>query len=116
RLSLALASSFSSSVAPRSLPSFPTRRSSDLTDKDETDLRWALRTGFDMIALSFVRRPSDADVVRNIMEQEAVRLPLLAKIEKPQAVERLPEIVEAFDGIMVARGDLGVELPLEQVP
>ncbi|MEU5865787.1 MULTISPECIES: pyruvate kinase [unclassified Nonomuraea] len=87
-----------------------------LTDKDEADLRWALRTGFDMIALSFVRRPSDADVVRNIMEQEAVRLPLLAKIEKPQAVERLPEIVEAFDGIMVARGDLGVELPLEQVP
>ncbi|MEV8631515.1 pyruvate kinase [Streptosporangium sp. NPDC051023] len=87
-----------------------------LTDKDETDLRWALRTGFDLIALSFVRRPSDADVVRNIMEQEAVRLPLLAKIEKPQAVERLPEIIEAFDGIMVARGDLGVELPLEDVP
>ena len=50
------------------------------------------------------------------MEQEGVRLPLLAKIEKPQAVERLPEIIEAFDGIMVARGDLGVELPLEQVP
>ncbi|GAT64750.1 pyruvate kinase [Planomonospora sp. ID91781] len=87
-----------------------------LTDKDEADLRWALRTGFDMIALSFVRRPSDAHVVRNIMEQEAVRLPLLAKIEKPQAVDLLPEIVEAFDGIMVARGDLGVELPLEDVP
>ncbi|MDF5755969.1 pyruvate kinase [Spongiactinospora sp. TRM90649] len=87
-----------------------------LTDKDEADLRWALRTGFDMIALSFVRRPSDAHVVRNIMEQEAVRLPLLAKIEKPQAVDRLPEIVEEFDGIMVARGDLGVELPLEDVP
>jgi pyruvate kinase len=87
-----------------------------LTDKDEADLRWALRTGFDMIALSFVRRPSDAHVVRNIMEQEAVRLPLLAKIEKPQAVDCLPEIVEAFDGIMVARGDLGVELPLEDVP
>ncbi|MBG0817454.1 pyruvate kinase [Planomonospora sp. ID82291] len=87
-----------------------------LTDKDEADLRWALRTGFDMIALSFVRRPADAHVVRNIMEQEAVRLPLLAKIEKPEAVDRLPEIVEAFDGIMVARGDLGVELPLEEVP
>jgi pyruvate kinase len=87
-----------------------------LTDKDEADLRWALRIGVDMIALSFVRRPSDADVVRNIMEQEGVRLPLLAKIEKPQAVDRLPEIIEAFDGIMVARGDLGVELPLEQVP
>ncbi|MFC4059956.1 pyruvate kinase [Planomonospora corallina] len=87
-----------------------------LTDKDEADLRWALRTGFDMIALSFVRRPSDAHVVRNIMEQEAVRVPLLAKIEKPEAVACLPEIVDAFDGIMVARGDLGVELPLEEVP
>ncbi len=87
-----------------------------LTEKDEEDLRWALRTGFDMIALSFVRSPEDADVVRRIMDEEAVRLPLLAKIEKPQAVERLEEIVDAFDGIMVARGDLGVELPLEQVP
>ncbi|MEV5411796.1 pyruvate kinase [Thermopolyspora sp. NPDC052614] len=87
-----------------------------LTEKDEADLRWALRTGFDMIALSFVRSPEDADLVRAIMDEEAVRLPLLAKIEKPQAVERLEEIVDAFDGIMVARGDLGVELPLEQVP
>ncbi len=87
-----------------------------LTEKDEADLRWALRTGFDMIALSFVRSPEDAALVRAIMEEEAVRLPLLAKIEKPQAVERLDEIVDAFDGIMVARGDLGVELPLEQVP
>jgi pyruvate kinase len=87
-----------------------------LTEKDEEDLRWALRTGFDMIALSFVRSPDDAQAVRSIMDEEAVRLPLLAKIEKPQAVERLEEIVDAFDGIMVARGDLGVELPLEQVP
>lgn len=87
-----------------------------LTEKDEADLRWALRTGFDMVALSFVRQPSDADVVRKIMEEEAVHVPLIAKIEKPQATERLPEIVEAFDGIMVARGDLGVELPLEEVP
>nr|BAC76684.1 pyruvate kinase [Microbispora rosea subsp. aerata] len=85
-----------------------------LTEKDEEDLRWALRTGFDMIALSFVRCP-DA-LVRAIMEEEGVRLPLLAKIEKPQAVERLEEIVDTFDGVMVARGDLGVELPLEQVP
>jgi pyruvate kinase len=87
-----------------------------LTPKDEEDLRWALRTGFDLIALSFVRSPEDADLVRAIMDEEAVRVPLLAKIEKPQAVERLEEIVDAFDGIMVARGDLGVELPLEQVP
>ncbi|WP_248964904.1 pyruvate kinase [Sphaerisporangium perillae] len=87
-----------------------------LTEKDEEDLRWALRTGFDMIALSFVRSPDDAAIVRTIMDEEGVHLPLLAKIEKPQAVERLEEIVDAFDGIMVARGDLGVELPLEQVP
>jgi pyruvate kinase len=87
-----------------------------LTEKDETDLRWALRLGVDMIALSFVRSPEDADDVYKIMEEEGVRVPVLAKIEKPQAVERLSEIVAAFDGIMVARGDLGVELPLEQVP
>ncbi len=87
-----------------------------LTEKDEEDLRWALRTGFDMIALSFVRSPEDAALVHGIMEEEGVRLPLLAKIEKPQAVECLEEIVDAFDGVMVARGDLGVELPLEQVP
>ncbi|MFC4532898.1 pyruvate kinase [Sphaerisporangium dianthi] len=87
-----------------------------LTDKDEEDLRWALRTGFDMIALSFVRSPDDAQIVRTIMDEEGVHLPLLAKIEKPQAVDCLEEIVDAFDGIMVARGDLGVELPLEQVP
>ncbi|WP_433347806.1 pyruvate kinase [Microtetraspora malaysiensis] len=87
-----------------------------LTEKDEIDLRWALRTGFDMIALSFVRSPDDAEIVHGIMEEEGVHLPLLAKIEKPQAVACLEEIVDAFDGIMVARGDLGVELPLEQVP
>ena len=59
---------------------------------------------------------NDADLVRKIMDEEDVHLPVLAKIEKPQAVERLLEIITAFDGIMVARGDLGVELPLEQVP
>ncbi|WP_055482928.1 pyruvate kinase [Sphaerimonospora mesophila] len=87
-----------------------------LTEKDERDLRWALRTGFDLIALSFVRSPDDALLVKKIMDEEGVHLPLLAKIEKPQAVEHLEEIVDAFDGVMVARGDLGVELPLEQVP
>ncbi|MBO2449756.1 pyruvate kinase [Actinomadura barringtoniae] len=87
-----------------------------LTDKDEEDLRWALRLGVDMVALSFVRSPEDADICYRIMEEEGVRVPLIGKIEKPQAVEALPEIVAAFDGIMVARGDLGVELPLEQVP
>jgi pyruvate kinase len=87
-----------------------------LTDKDEADLRWALRLGVDLIALSFVRTPEDAEVVYRIMDEEGVRLPLIAKIEKPQAVARLTDIVAAFDGIMVARGDLGVELPLERVP
>ncbi|MFG2000174.1 pyruvate kinase [Spirillospora sp. NPDC048911] len=87
-----------------------------LTDKDEEDLRWALRLGVDMVALSFVRTPEDADICYRIMEEEGVRVPLIGKIEKPQAVAALPEIVAAFDGIMVARGDLGVELPLEEVP
>ncbi|WP_067829753.1 pyruvate kinase [Actinomadura kijaniata] len=87
-----------------------------LTDKDEADLRWALRLGVDMVALSFVRTPADAEICYQIMDEEGVRVPLIGKIEKPQAVDNLPEIVAAFDGIMVARGDLGVELPLEQVP
>ncbi|WP_019630668.1 pyruvate kinase [Actinomadura atramentaria] len=87
-----------------------------LTDKDEEDLRWALRLGVDLVALSFVRTPADADICYKIMDEEGVRVPLIGKIEKPQAVDALPEIVAAFDGIMVARGDLGVELPLEQVP
>jgi len=88
-----------------------------LTGKDESDLRWALATGVDMVALSFVRTPDDASLARKIM-REAGRpgVPLIAKIEKPEAVSVLPDIVDAFDGIMVARGDLGVELPLEQVP
>lgn len=87
-----------------------------LTDKDAADLRWALGLRADMIALSFVRAPADVEAVRAIMDEVEVRLPVLAKIEKPQAVEHLPKIVDAFDGIMVARGDLGVEMPLEQVP
>ncbi|MEU2058728.1 pyruvate kinase [Streptomyces sp. NPDC013455] len=87
-----------------------------LSKKDEDDLRWALRTGFDVIALSFVRSGDDAADVHRIMADEGRRLPVIAKIEKPQAVENLDGIVAAFDGLMVARGDLGVEMPLEQVP
>ena len=87
-----------------------------MSDKDEADLRWAIQIGADIIALSFVRSAADYDDVRRIMEEEGRILPVIAKIEKPQAVENLVEIVAAFDGIMVARGDLGVELPLEQVP
>jgi pyruvate kinase len=87
-----------------------------LTSKDAEDLRWALALRADMIALSFVQGPKDAEPAREIMEEAGVRLPLIAKIEKPQAVAALDEVVAAFDGIMVARGDLGVEFPLEQVP
>ena len=87
-----------------------------LSDKDAEDLRWALRTGVDMVALSFVRSAADVDAVRAIMAEEGISVPVIAKIEKPQAVDNLQEIVVTFDAIMVARGDLGVELPLEQVP
>src|SRR5919107_1735307 len=87
-----------------------------LSDKDEEDLRFALHMGVDFIALSFVRSPDDVELVRDIMRQEDVSVPVIAKLEKPEAVENLEAIVEAFDGIMVARGDLGVELALEQVP
>jgi pyruvate kinase len=87
-----------------------------LTSKDADDLRWALALRADMIALSFVQGPDDAEPARKIMDEMGVRLPLIAKIEKPQAVAALDEVIAAFDGIMVARGDLGVEYPLEQVP
>jgi pyruvate kinase len=87
-----------------------------LSEKDEADLRWALRLRADMIALSFVRSARDIDDVRRIMSAEGVRLPVIAKIEKPQAIDNLDEIVRTADGIMVARGDLGVEMPLEDVP
>ena len=87
-----------------------------LSEKDEDDLRWALDHRVDMIALSFVRSAADIEPVHRIMDEKGVRLPVIAKIEKPQAVDNLDEIVRAFDGLMVARGDLGVEMPLEAVP
>jgi pyruvate kinase len=87
-----------------------------LSEKDEDDLRWALKLGADMIALSFVRNAKDIVRVHEIMAEEGRFVPVIAKIEKPQAVAALEEIIDAFDGVMVARGDLGVELPLEQVP
>ncbi|MEU1627154.1 pyruvate kinase [Streptomyces sp. NPDC020096] len=87
-----------------------------LSQKDLEDLRWALRIGADVIALSFVRNGRDAEDVLRVMAEQQRRIPVIAKIEKPQAVEHLDEIVDAFDGIMVARGDLGVEMPLEAVP
>ena len=87
-----------------------------LSEKDIDDLRWGLKAGADFIALSFVRSADDIKDVHRIMDEEGIRVPVIAKIEKPQAVLNLDEIVEAFDGIMVARGDLGVELPIEDVP
>ncbi|KYH44331.1 pyruvate kinase [Branchiibius sp. NY16-3462-2] len=87
-----------------------------LSEKDEDDLRFALRLGADLIAMSFVREPSDIDRAHEIMREEDRFVPVIAKIEKPQAVSNLRAIVDAFDGLMVARGDLGVEMPLEEVP
>lgn len=87
-----------------------------LSEKDREDLDWALRFGCDIVALSFVRNAKDIEDVHAIMDRVGVRRPVIAKIEKPQAVENLDGIIRAFDGIMVARGDLGVEVPLEQVP
>jgi pyruvate kinase len=87
-----------------------------LSEKDVDDLRWGLKAGADFIALSFVRSADDIKDVHRIMDEEGIRIPVIAKIEKPQAVANLEGIVAAFDGIMVARGDLGVELPIEDVP
>ena len=87
-----------------------------MSDKDIEDLRWALKMGTDFIALSFVRNAKDYDDVRAIMEEEGRVVPVIAKLEKPQAIENLEEVIAAFDAFMVARGDLAVEMPLEQVP
>ena len=87
-----------------------------LTEKDAEDLRWGLKMGADFIALSFVRSAKDIDGVKKIMNEMKVQIPVIAKIEKPQAIKNIAEIVAAFDGVMVARGDLGVELPIEDVP
>jgi pyruvate kinase len=87
-----------------------------MSEKDADDLRWGLRAGADFIALSFVRNAADIKDVHAIMDEVGIRIPVIAKIEKPQAVDNLQEIVDAFDGIMVARGDLGVEMPIEDVP
>jgi len=87
-----------------------------MSEKDCDDLRWGLQAGADFIALSFVRSAKDIEEVHRIMDEMKIRRPVIAKIEKPQAVDNLPSIIEAFDGIMVARGDLGVEMPIEDIP
>ena len=87
-----------------------------LSEKDVEDLEFALNLGVDFIALSFVRSPADVELVHAVMDRVGRRVPVVAKLEKPEAVENLEAIVRAFDAVMVARGDLGVELPLEEVP
>lgn len=86
------------------------------TEKDREDLRFGLRAGVDVVALSFVRTAGDGDRARAVMREEGRRVPILAKIEKPEALEQLSAIVRRFDGVMVARGDLGVEVAPELVP
>jgi len=87
-----------------------------LSDKDIEDLEFALRLGVDLVALSFVRSPADIELVHDVMDRVERRVPVIAKLEKPEAIDNLEAIVLAFDAVMVARGDLGVELPLEEVP
>ncbi|MFJ2745514.1 pyruvate kinase [Streptomyces sp. NPDC087440] len=87
-----------------------------LSEKDVEDLRFALRMGCDLVALSFVRDADDVKDVHKVMDEEGRRVPVIAKVEKPQAVEHMEGVVMAFDGVMVARGDLAVEYPLEKVP
>jgi pyruvate kinase len=87
-----------------------------LTEKDRVDLGFGLKHGVDMLAISFVRSAADVRAVKQIIADHGADLPVIAKLEKPQALERLEEIFEAADGVMVARGDLGVEMPPEKVP
>ncbi|HPE91322.1 MAG TPA: pyruvate kinase, partial [Synergistales bacterium] len=87
-----------------------------LTPRDVDDVRWALEKKMDLIALSFVRDRSDIMEVRRVLEEIGGNLRIIAKIETREAVDNIEEIIEVVDGMMVARGDLGVEIPLEEVP
>src|SRR6185436_7282813 len=91
-------------------------RLSALTEKDKEDLQFGLAQGVDYIALSFVRRADDIRLVREICQEWGQPTPIIAKIETPDAVENLESVIAASDGVMVARGDLGVEFPPERVP
>jgi pyruvate kinase len=97
------------------LPS-KTMRISALTEKDKEDLIFGLSCGMDYVALSFVRRADDLKLVREICQEWGKPTPVIAKIETPDAVENLESVIAASDGVMVARGDLGVEFPPERVP
>ena len=97
------------------LPGVPIRTPA-FTAKDRRDLRFGLERGIDCVALSFTRSAKDAEPVRRFMRDIGLSVPLLAKIEKPQALRNLDRVLRAFDGVMVARGDLGVEIGPEKVP
>ncbi|MFP6871755.1 MAG: pyruvate kinase [Nitrospinota bacterium] len=87
-----------------------------LTDKDKKDIAFCARQGVDFIALSFVRTAADIELCRREIRSNKVDIPIVAKMEKTEAIRNLEEIIEATDGVMVARGDLGIEIPLEEVP
>jgi pyruvate kinase len=87
-----------------------------LTEKDVADLRWAVAHRADYVAVSFVRQPRDVEAARAVSIEAGVEIPIIAKLEKPQALEQLGGILAVSDGVMIARGDMGVELPPEQVP
>jgi len=87
-----------------------------LTEKDRADLRFGLKHGVDAVAISFVRSASDVQLAKQMIADQGSDVPVIAKLEKPQALDQLEQILEATDGVMVARGDLGVEMPPEQVP
>ena len=87
-----------------------------VTEKDKADLRWGLEHGVDWVASSFVRSADDIVPLRKVMREVGKRAPVIAKIERPEAVKNIVSIIEAYDGIMVARGDMGIELPIYEVP
>ena len=98
-----------------SLPRLPLPASC-LTDKDREDLRFGIEQGVDFVAVSFVRSAADIEEVRKFLDEQGANLPIVAKLERAEIVANLPGILTLVDAVMVARGDLGVEVPLEEVP
>lgn len=89
---------------------------SSMTDKDHVDLKWIVENEFDFVALSFVREPEDVERLRATLDRAGSRMPIIAKIETPQAIASLDKIIEVSDAILVARGDLGVEMDVSRIP
>jgi len=87
-----------------------------LTEKDRTDLEFGVKNKVDFFCLSFVRRPEDVTELREILKARGCNAPIISKIETPKAIENIDEIIRLSDGIMIARGDLAMEIPFEQVP